>query len=104
LLLRPPLLKPLPLSSFFEAQVFNLPSGQCAFVFSEPEVLYQDRLGCIYTGASVAIYCTVESQSVGNSTVWDEIYYPTDWGKTGYIPDYYVYTGTNNAVMASCVT
>ena len=88
----------------FEAPVYDLSSGQCAFVFSEPEVLQQDRLGCIYATTSVYIYCTVESQSVGNSAVWDEIYYRTSWGTTGYIPDYYVYTGSNNAVMPSCVS
>jgi len=94
----PPTIKP------FEASVYNLPYGQCAYVFSEPEVLQDDRLGCINATTSVYIYCTVESQTVGNSTVWDEIYYRTGWGTTGYIPDYYVYTGTNNAVMPSCVT
>jgi hypothetical protein len=88
----------------FEAPVFNLSNGQCAFVFSEPEVLQEDRLGCVYTNAPVYIYCTVESQSVGNSAVWDEIYYRTSWGTTGYIPDSYVYTGSNNAVMPSCVS
>jgi hypothetical protein len=94
----PPALKP------FVAPVYNLPNGQCAFVFSEPEVLQEDRLGCVYAAKSIYIYCTVESQSVGNSPVWDEIYYRTSWGLTGYIPDYYVYTGTNNAVMPSCVS
>ena len=88
----------------FRASVWNLPAGQCALVFSEPEALQEDRLGCVNATTFVAIYCTVESQSVGGSTVWDEIYYRTSWGTTGYIPDYYVYTGTNNAVMGSCVT
>lgn len=93
-----------PVIRTFKAPVYNLPNGQCAFVFSQPKTLQDDRLGCIYAATSVYIYCTVESQSVGNSTVWDEIYYRTSWGTTGYIPDYYVYTGTNNAVMPSCVT
>jgi hypothetical protein len=88
----------------FSASVFRLPTGQCAYVFSEPQVLQDDRLGCVNTATLVAIYCTVESQQVGDSTVWDEIYYRTSWGTTGFIPDYYVYTGTNNAVMPSCVT
>jgi hypothetical protein len=87
----------------FDAPVFHLPLGRCAIVFSEPKVLQEDREGCIDAQVSVEIYCTAESQSVGGSTVWDEIYYATDWGTTGYIPDYYVYTGTDNAVMPSCV-
>jgi hypothetical protein len=94
----PPTFKP------FVASVGNLSPGLCAFVFSEPEVLQEDRLGCIYGTTSVYIYCTVESQSVGNSTVWDEIYYRTNWGTAGYIPDYYVITGSQNAVMPSCVS
>ena len=88
----------------FEASVSNLPAGQCAFVFSEPGILQEDELGCINAATTVYIYCTVESQMVGGSTVWDEIYYRTDWGTTGYIPDAYVYTGSNNAVMPSCVS
>jgi hypothetical protein len=88
----------------FEASIGNLPLGQCAFVFSQPQALQEDRLGCVYLTTSVRIYCTVESQMVGGSTVWDEIYYRTDWGTAGYIPDYYVITGSQNAVMPSCVT
>lgn len=86
------------------APVGNLPSGQCAYVFSEPQILQQDILGCVDSGADVSIYCTVESTSVGGDSVWDLIYYKTSWGVTAYIPDYYVLTGTNNAVMSSCVT
>jgi hypothetical protein len=88
----------------FGASVFHLLAGQCAYVYSEPQTLQDDTLGCVYTATPVAIYCTVESQQVGDSTVWDEIYYRTSWGTTGFIPDYYVNTGTNNAVMPSCVT
>jgi hypothetical protein len=88
----------------FSASVFRLPAGQCAYVFSQPQVLQDDKLGCVSAATLVEIYCTVESQQVGDSTVWDEIYYRTSWGTTGFIPDYYVYTGTNNAVMPSCVT
>ena len=76
----------------FSASVFHLPTGQCAYVFSEPQVLQDDKLGCVNATTLVAIYCTVESQQVGGSTVWDEIYYRTSWGTTGFIPDYYVYT------------
>ena len=88
----------------FSASVFNLLAGQCAYVYAKPQILQDDTLGCVYTATQVSIYCTVESQQVGNSTVWDEIYYKTSWGTIGFIPDYYVNTGTNNAVMPSCVT
>jgi hypothetical protein len=86
------------------APVGNLPSGQCANVFSEPLLLQQDILGCVDSGTEVSIYCTAESTSVGGDSVWDLIGYRTAWGVTGYIPDYYVQTGTDNAVMSSCVT
>jgi hypothetical protein len=86
------------------APVGNLPSGRCADVFSEPQILQQDILGCIDSGVDVSIYCTVESTSVDGDSVWDLIYYHTSWGVTGYIPDYYVITGSDNAVMSSCVT
>jgi hypothetical protein len=56
------------------------------------------------TGTTVYIYCTAEAQQVGSSSVWDLIAYKTSWGNGGYIPDYYVYTGTNNAVEPSCST
>lgn len=86
------------------APVGNLPYGKCAYVFSEPQLLEQDILGCVDSGTEVSIYCTVESTSVYGDSVWDLIGYRTAWGLTGYIPDYYVITGTNNAVMSSCVT
>jgi hypothetical protein len=88
----------------FRGAAFNLPSGQCAYVFSEPYVLSQDIIGSVCDGTTVYIYCTVETVQVGNSSIWDFIYYKTNWGTGGYIPDYYVYTGTNNAVEASCST
>ena len=102
----PPAVTPpaVPALKTFSASVFHLATGQCAYVFSEPQVLQDDKLGCVNPATPVSIYCTVESQLVGGSTVWDEIYYRTSWGTTGFIPDYYVYTGTNNAVMPSCVT
>jgi hypothetical protein len=82
----------------------SIPAGDCAYVFSEPRLLQQDILGCINPNTTVEIYCTAESATVNNSSVWDLIYYRTSWGVAGYIPDAYVYTGTNNAVMPSCVT
>lgn len=86
------------------APVGNVPAGQCAYVFSEPLVLQQDVLGCVDPGTELSIYCTVESTSVNGDSVWDEIYYRTTWGVAGYIPDTYVITGTDNAIMPSCVT
>ncbi|MGD0064678.1 MAG: hypothetical protein ABSB76_14690 [Streptosporangiaceae bacterium] len=88
----------------FQATVYNLPAGQCANVYSEPYLLSQDFIGILCTGTTVYIYCTAEAQQVGSSSVWDLIAYKTSWGNGGYIPDYYVYTGTNNAVEPSCST
>jgi len=88
----------------FQAQVWNLPAGQCANVYSEPYLESQDMIGTACTGVDVSVYCTAESVQVGGSSVWDLIYFKTSWGLSGYIPDYYVYTGTNNAVEPSCST
>jgi hypothetical protein len=95
-----------PSTKAFSARTANLQTGQCAYVFAEPRLLGDAKLGCVNAGTTVEIYCTVESQPVGTSqdTVWDVIYYRTDWGTIGYIPDYYVNTGTNNAVRPSCVS
>jgi hypothetical protein len=101
-----PAVAPAPKPTFTPAQalVGNLPSGDCAEVFSEPLILQQDIEGCVDPGINVYIFCTVESTTVSGDSVWDLIYYPTAWGRTGYVADYYVMTGTDNAVMSSCVT
>ncbi len=88
----------------YQGQVYDLPVGQCANVYSEPYVVSQDMIGTACPGANVSIYCTAETVEVGDSSVWDLIYFKTSWGSVGYIPDYYVYTGTNNAVEPSCST
>jgi hypothetical protein len=73
-------------------------------VYSEPYLESQDLIGTACTGVYVSVYCTAESVQVGGSSVWDLIYFKTNWGLSGYIPDYYVDTGTNNAVEPSCST
>jgi hypothetical protein len=88
----------------FRGAIFHLPAGQCADVFSEPYILQQDVIGTVCTGVTVSIYCTVETTQVGDSSVWDLVYYKTNWGLGGYVPDYYVNTGTRNAVESSCST
>jgi hypothetical protein len=59
------------------APVGNLPFGKCAYVFSEPQLLEQDILGCVDSGTEVSIYCTVESTLVYGDSVWDLIGYRT---------------------------
>ena len=100
----PPASSPSPLPTFqpFRGAVFNLAAGQCAYVFSEPYALSQDIIGSVCDGTIVSIYCTVETVPVGGNSIWDLIYFKTSWGTGGYIPDYYVDTGTNNAVESSC--
>jgi hypothetical protein len=102
----PPPVTPPPPPRFqpFHGTVTNLPLGQCADVFSEPYVMQQDVIGTLCTGAPADIYCTVETTPVGGSSVWDLIYFKTNWGTGGYIPDYYVNTGSYNAVEPSCST
>ncbi|MGB7962226.1 MAG: cutinase family protein [Propionicimonas sp.] len=60
-------------------------------------------IGCIPQSVVVSIQCTAAGPSVtgpyGASTIWDK----TTWnGKTGYVSDAWVYTGTNAAAAPSC--
>jgi len=63
------------------------------------------QIGCIPYGTVVAIACTSTGNSVtgpyGATTLWDQ----TTWNsQTGFVSDAWVYTGTANAVAASCST
>lgn len=60
-------------------------------------------LGCIPYNTTITIACTENGSSMtgpyGTTTIWDK----TTWsGKTGYVTDAYVYTGSNGAVAGKC--
>ncbi len=61
------------------------------------------KVGCIPFNTTIAIQCTDAGDKVagpyGSSLVWDVTTYG---GKTGYVPDAWVYTGTNNPVAPAC--
>ena len=62
-------------------------------------------LGCIPYNTTITIACTENGSSMtgpyGTTTIWDK----TTWsGKTGFVTDAYVYTGSNSAVADKCST
>lgn len=60
-------------------------------------------IGCIPQNTIIPIQCTAQGNAVtgpyGTETIWDRTSYG---GKTGFVSDAWVYTGTNNAVAPSC--
>ena len=61
------------------------------------------KIGCIPKGNVVSIRCTTTSNSVtgpyGASSLWDRVSYG---GRTGFIADAWVYTGTAKAAAPTC--
>lgn len=62
-------------------------------------------LGCIPYNTTITIACIQNGSSMtgpyGTTKLWDK----TTWGgKTGYVTDAYVYTGSNSAVASKCPT
>jgi hypothetical protein len=66
--------------------------------------VYGKHLACIPYNTTIAIQCTDAGDQVrgpyGVSYIWDKTTYQ---GKTGYVADAMVYTGTNNPVAPSCL-
>ena len=62
-------------------------------------------IGCLPNGTLITLQCTAQASSVtgkyGTTTIWDRTSYA---GKTGYVTDAYVYTGTNGAAAPACTT
>ena len=60
-------------------------------------------LVCVPYKTTLSISCTTKGQSVtgpyGASTLWDKVSYG---GKTGYVADAWMYTGSSGAVAGSC--
>ena len=62
-------------------------------------------IGCVPVNTSISIDCTVTGAAVsgpyGTTTLWDHTAYA---GKSGYVSDAWVYTGTANPVAPTCAT
>jgi uncharacterized protein YraI len=62
-------------------------------------------VACIPVNTYISIDCTLNGASVtgpyGSTTLWDHTAYA---GKTGYVSDAWVYTGTSNPVAGTCST
>ncbi|MGB7962249.1 MAG: cutinase family protein [Propionicimonas sp.] len=60
-------------------------------------------IGCIPLATIIPVQCTAQGNAVtgpyGTETIWDRTIYG---GKTGFVSDAWVYTGSNNAVVPSC--
>jgi uncharacterized protein YraI len=60
-------------------------------------------IGCIPNSAAIPIECIAHGSAVtgpfGTETIWDRTIYK---GKTGYVSDAWIYTGTNGAAAATC--
>lgn len=65
--------------------------------------LASHSFACIPLNNIVRLTCTEYGQSVrgefNTTRLWDRLSYK---GKTGYVPDAYMYTGSNSAVVSSC--
>jgi hypothetical protein len=69
----------------------SLPSGEST------------SIGCIPNNTDIPIECTTRGTAVtgpyGTEILWDRTIYDA---ATGYVPDTWVYTGTNNAAAPAC--
>ena len=62
-------------------------------------------LACVPYKTTLSISCTTNGTSVsgpyGSTRLWDKVSYS---GRTGYVPDAWMYTGTSGPVAASCTS
>jgi hypothetical protein len=89
-------------SPTYEAGVIQTVNNeQYDYLYSAPTPnLLTDRVGEMSNGTNVQIICTVEGPAVANGdTLWDKVVYNSG---SAYISDYYVYTGSNQALMPAC--
>lgn len=60
-------------------------------------------LACIPYNTTITITCTTNGSSMSGPYGVTQLWNKTTWnGKTGYVTDAFVYTGTNGAVAGSC--
>jgi len=80
------------------AGTVNVPQGYTLYVYSTPS-LDATKIAQLADGVTVQIQCTAQGEVVtGNgqsSSLWDMI-------GVGYVPDVWVYTGTDQPTMPTC--
>ena len=92
---------PTPSATDIAGVIQTVNNEQYDYLYSVPTSnLLTDRVGEISNGTSVQIICTVQGPAVANGdTLWDKVVYNSG---SAYISDFYVYTGSNQAVMPAC--
>jgi hypothetical protein len=75
-----------------------MPEGYDAQVFERPS-LSSTVLTQLPKGSAVAIFCTIQGESVTSNGVTSSVWNSTPYG---FIPDVNVNTGTNQPAMPSC--
>jgi len=73
----------------------EVPQGYGSLYVHTAPSLSASTVAALAGGAAVQIQCTTQGEAVGGSSLWD-------WIGTGYVPDAYIYTGTNQPTMPSC--
>lgn len=79
-------------------------ASPCLNLRTGPSASYA-LIGCIPVNTYISIDCTINGSAVtgpyGTTTLWDHTAYA---GKSGYVSDAWVYTGTANPVAGTCST
>lgn len=88
-------------SNVLATGIIQVPQGYSTIYVHEQPSLSSPAVAEVADGATIDILCTAQgdvvtdSDSGQSSSLWDAT-------SDGYIPDVYVYTGTNQATMGSC--
>ena len=73
----------------------EVPAGLTSLYAHTAPSLNASTVAALANGATVQIRCTTQGEAVGGSSLWD-------WTGTGYVPDAYIYTGTDQPTMPTC--
>ena len=73
----------------------EVPSGLASLYAHTIPSLSGPETAALNNGATVQIECTAQGQAVNGSSLWD-------WIGMGYVPDAYIYTGTDQPTMPNC--
>jgi hypothetical protein len=73
----------------------EVPAGLTSLYAHTIPSLTAPSTAALSNGATVQIECTAQGEAVDGSSLWD-------WIGMGYLPDAYVYTGTDQPTMPNC--
>ena len=92
---------PGPSPTYVTGVIQTVNNEQYDYLYSVPTPnLLVDRVGEMSNGTNVQIICTVQGPAVASGdTLWDKVVYNSG---SAYISDFYVYTGSAQAVMSAC--